>query len=133
MNTFAFIIGSICYLLIGVGHTALYLTHRGRAGKGRAISLLKNTHVTILGDRTTLFSLYEGYSLMMGGLLVAFGVLNLMVIYIFSGGLSELRPIIVFDVVVAAASVLMFRKYAFFLPVALSGLATLGYLLALFN
>ncbi len=119
----SFVIAAWCMILFGVIHEATFVySYIILTDQEPVVQAMK--HFPIVGTPTHLYSFYNGYALMMGLLLVSFGVGNLILIRGDAKRILALRSVMMLNIVVSLVSLLLSIVYfSFIVPVVLTGLA----------
>lgn len=117
-------------LLVGMGHTITYLTAPNTAEQDEIVRKMETFTFQMLGTKANIFSFYQGFSLMMGLLLVGYGALNLLMLNNNKEG--HLPPnILSLNFIISLASVILSVKYFFIVPVVFTSIALFGFSIAL--
>jgi len=119
-------VASWAFVTVGIGHTFTYLFSPKNTEQIDFIEKMHSFSISIANQNVSIFSFYEGFSLMMGLLLIAYGSINLL---ISKNNTSSIIPanIIVFNILVSSTALVFSIIYFFIVPVVFTGLATLGY------
>ncbi|HEX4951988.1 MAG TPA: hypothetical protein VF017_01145 [Thermoanaerobaculia bacterium] len=127
----AFYVGSIAFVLYGVGHSLGYASGRAEDREKEFVKVLRSTPAEMPGVSKSRFDLYEGYSWMTGLMPLAFGLLNLVLVRVAPQLVVSSRPLLAVNLLVALAVALMAWRFFFAPPLSLAALAALAFLLGL--
>lgn len=123
-------IASWALILVGIGHTITDLTTPKTLEQNDFILKMKEFTIQILGAETDIFSFHQGFSLMMGLLLFAYGLLNLLILKN-NKSANLASNILILNIIVSLISVILSLKYFFIVPVVFTSIAFLGFLISL--
>ena len=123
-------IASWSLLVIGFGHTITFLTAPNTSEQNELITTMKALNFNMLGVDANIFSFYTGFSLMMGLLLIGYGVINLLMLK--NNRQSRLpNNILILNIIISFFSVVISLKYFFIVPVIFTTIPLIGYLISL--
>jgi hypothetical protein len=126
----AFKTASWSFIVVGIGHLTTDLLKPKTKEQLMFIQTMKDFSIDLMGTEVNVFSFHQGYSIMMGLLLFAYGVLNLMLLK--NNGQDRLASnILVFNCVVSFACTVLSIMYFFIIPIVLTGVAFLGFTVSL--
>lgn len=118
------------HILIGFGHTITYLTAPNTPVQNEIIITMKGLIFDMFGVEANIFSFYQGFSLMMGLLLIGYGLLNRM--FVKNSNQSDLPSnILILNIIISFISVIISLKYFFIVPIIFTSVAFLGYVISL--
>ena len=129
MREIFFHVAAGSFVLTGLAHTLAELfgdIQAPSAETARVIDDMKRCNVPMPGRKVTLYQMMRGFSLMMGTLLIATGVLNHMI----AAYALEHACLMAFNVGLSATALFLSVRYFFIAPIVLMGLATGAYLAA---
>ncbi len=110
-------IGSIAFVVLGVGHTLaeLLMSSPDKLPEAAAatVTAMKETRIAMPGRRVSLFMMMRGFSLMMGVLLVGFGTLDLLL----PAEVALSMPVLVVNTGVAGLGFALASRYFFAVPI----------------
>ena len=116
-------------VLCGVGHLAVEL-FAPRTPEALALAeTMRNIPVNLAGTQTNAYLLTFGVSIIMGLMLIAYGVVNLLILYQTPRGKLPSRAIQATNVVVAITAFVLALKYLFIAPIILTGSAAVLFLI----
>lgn len=122
-------IASWSLLIIGFGHTITYLTAPNTPEQNAIINTMEELNFNMLGIDANIFSFYEGFSLMMGILLIGYGLINILILK--NSQQSNLPSnILILNIIISFFSLVISFKYFFFIPVIFTGIPFVGYVLS---
>ena len=113
MDHTLFLIGSSLFVLLGAGHTLTEVAMGSQPPREEispAIEAMKRSEVPMPGGGVSLFMLMRGFSLMMGLLLIGFGLLNLLLP-------AKTIAIVALDAAVSAIGLALSIRYLFVVPI----------------
>jgi hypothetical protein len=117
-------------LIIGFGHTLTYLTAPNTPEQNILITTMKALNFNMLGVDANIFSFYEGFSLMMGLLLIGYGLINILTL---KNNKQSYLPtnMLILNIIISFFSVAISLKYFFLIPVVFTSIPFIGYLISL--
>lgn len=123
-------IASWSLLIIGFGHTITYLTAPNTPEQNQLITTIKALNFDMLGVDANIFSFYEGFSLMMGLLLIGYGLINILTL---KNNKQSCLPtnMLILNIIISFFSVVISLKYFFLIPVVFTSIPFIGYLISL--
>ena len=113
-------IGSWSYILVGLAHLNWALFSPDTAEKIEIIQTLKGISISVPGTESNLYLFHEGFSLMMGVLLLGYGLLNLSII---RKSKTIQKDKIILNIVVSLIALIISIKHFFIVPVIFLGIA----------
>ena len=125
-----FHLGSASMILVGLGHTVGELTSdesKLTEDVQQTIASMKQAYVQMPGRKVALFTMMQGFSLMMGLSLILIGILN----HLSASYAVQSSAILVLNIVFSIISVAISVRYFFIFPVIFMGLTSLCYAAAL--
>ncbi len=94
------------------------------------IVTMKDLTFQMLGTEANIFYFYQGFSLMMGTLLIGYGLLNILILK--NNQQSNLPSnILILNIIISLVSVIISIKYFFIVPIAFTGIPFLGFMISL--
>jgi hypothetical protein len=130
-STIACYVGAIAFTLYGIGHTFGYLSSRSEDQSKEFVRFLKAQPAEMPGVSRSRYELYEGYSLMTSVGMLAFGLLNLLLVRQAPNLVTTSRSILGLNVGVAVLVSVLSVRFFFLPPASLAILAAVAYLLGL--
>jgi len=123
-------IASWSFLVIGFGHTITYLTAPNTPEQNELITTMKALNFNMIGVDANIFSFYTGFSLMMGLLLIGYGLINLLML---NNNQQSRLPInmLILNIIISFFSVVISLKYFFLIPVIFTSIPFIGYSISL--
>jgi len=128
--SFTYKVGSWSFILVGVGHLATATFAPSTPEKVQITQTMKEFPITMLGTDSNLLLFHEGFSLMMGVLLMGYGVLSLL--HARKLGFPE-KEVIWVNILISLVALILSMKYFFIVPTSLLGLALLCFSMTLVN
>jgi len=122
-------IASWTLLLGGILHTLSDLLTPETPERTEIIRQMEVLPVQVLGTESNIFSFFQGFSLMMGLLLIGYGAINL---FILKNNRQAALPsnILLLNSAICLVGVLVSVKYFFIIPILLTGIPFLGFLIS---
>ena len=122
-------IASWTLLLGGILHTVSDLLSPETPEKNEIILQMKAFTGQVLGTEFNLFGFFQGFSFMMGLLLIGYGALNLLIL---KNNQQAYLPsnILILNIIISLVSVIISIKYFFIIPAILTGIPLLGFLIS---
>lgn len=117
-------------IIVGIGHTVTDLTSPKTDLQLEFMTKMKAFPIEVMGTQNNIFSFHQGFSLMMGLLLLGYGLLNLLIIR----NLKHLTlpvNILILNIIISAVSLILSVKYFFIVPIVLIGIAFIGFSISL--
>jgi hypothetical protein len=118
------------FIVVGIGHLTTDLLKPKTTEQLMFIQTMKDFSINLMGTEVNVFSFHQGYSIMMGLLLFAYGALNLILLK----NNKEKRlgsNILVFNCIISFACTVLSFMYFFIIPIVLTGVAFLGFTVSL--
>lgn len=120
--------GCWSFILVGLGHIVTSMLVPNTPERVNIIQEMKNFSISIAGTRSNLYLFHEGFSLMMGVLLIGYGFLNLLLT---DAWMIPGKNIILINVTVSLIAFVISIKYFFMVPTILLCAAFLCFVMAL--
>jgi len=121
-------IGCWSYILVGLGHLATSLTTPVTPERAKIIQEMQNFSISMAGTESNLYLFHEGFSLMMGFLLMGYGLMNLSFIKVIK---TPPKSLIFINLVMSLIALAISINYFFIVPVVFLGIASFSFLMAL--
>jgi hypothetical protein len=115
-------IGCWSFILVGIGHLITSMDIPDTPERTKIIQEMKSFSISMSGTESNLSLFHDGFSLMMGVLLIGYGLINLSLA---NASMIPRKQIILINVVVSLVSVVISIKYFFIVPVAFLCMAAL--------
>ena len=124
-------IGSWSFVFLGIGHLGTQLFLPKTPEQEKMIQVMKDFVISMPGPDSTLFLFHEGFSLMMGLLLIGYGAAN--VLSFETGHFDSLRNkyISMLNVLVSFAAVVISVIYFFIVPIVFTAISLTAFVLVL--
>lgn len=124
-------IGSWSFIIVGTGHLIGHLLTPKTSEQIKMLQTMKEFTIAMPGTETNLLLFYTGFSLMMGIMLISYGMINLM--FLKNNKQINLadNKILITNTLVSFISLMLTIKYFFIFPILLMSLALTGFTLAL--
>ncbi|QNA87331.1 hypothetical protein G4G28_00535 [Massilia sp. Dwa41.01b] len=122
--------GSAALVLVGAGHLATALLAPVTPAQQAMIDSMKGFAIAMPGTVANLYQFHQGFSIMMGVLLMSYGAVTMLFVKAASMAAALRTPVLGFNILVALVSLLLSIQFFFVVPVALTGLACACYALA---
>ena len=122
--------GSAALVLVGAGHLATSLLMPKTPAQETMVATMKGFVIDMPGTVTNLYQFHQGFSIMMGVLLISYGALAMLFVKAASIEAALRTPVLGFNMLVALASLLLSIAFFFVVPIALTGVAFACYALA---
>jgi hypothetical protein len=124
-------ISSWSFILVGIGHLIGHLLSPKTSEQIEMLQTMKEFTIAMPGTETNLLLFYTGFSLMMGIMLLSYGVINLLLLK----NIKQINwidnQILITNTLVSFMSLILAIKYFFIIPIVLMGIALTGFTLAL--
>jgi hypothetical protein len=130
ISQLAYRTASWSFVVVGIGHVATQILSPKTPQQVEFIQKMEDFSVNLMGTETNLFSMYLGFSLMMGLMLFAFGWLNLLMLKNNQGHAIP-TGILLFNMFTSLVSMVLSIVYLFIVPIVLTGLGFMGFTLSL--
>ena len=124
-------IGSWSFVLLGIGHLITYLFLPKTPEQEKMIQVMKDFVISMPGPDSTLFLFHEGFSLMMGLLLICYGTVNILFFAVDSFDFLRSKPIAMLNVLVSLLAVVLSVIYFFIVPIVFTAISLIAFGLAL--
>jgi len=125
----SFKIASLALLLGGIFHSLSDLLSPETPERNKIILQMKAITNQIFGTEFNMFSFFQGFSLMMGLLLFGYGALNLLILK--NNQQADIPSnILILNIIITLVSVILSVKYFFIVPIAITSIAFLGFLIS---
>ncbi len=122
----AYKVASWTLLLGGLLHTLSDLFAPDTPERGEIILKMKELTGQALGTEFNMFLFFQGFSLMMGLLLMGYGALNILILK----NNQQTHPpsnILILNLIIALVSTILCFKYFFIVPTLITGITLLGF------
>ena len=123
-------IASWSLLIVGFGHTITYLTAPKTLEQNDMIITMKDMTFQMLGTEANIFSFYQGFSLMMGILLIGYGLLNILILKN-NKQLNLASNILILNIIISLVSLILSVKYFFIVPIIFTSIPLVGFIISL--
>jgi len=122
-------IASWTLLIGGIGHTAAALTTPKTAELIELSVKMEEFTAHVLGMEINMYDFHQGFSLMMGLLLVGYGALNVLIL---KNNKQNPLPsnIIILNIIITLISALLSLNYFFIIPILLTSIPFIGFLIS---
>ena len=110
-TTLLYKIGSLAFMLFGLMHTGGLLFSQITTEQSKVLDVMQNFIISLPGRDSNLFLFHEGFSYMMGMLLIGYGTLNLALVYKNSELILLSRSLILINIIVSLIAVVICVKY----------------------
>ena len=110
-------IGSWSFMLLGIGHLATYFLLPITPEQEHMMHKMKNFAISMPGPDSNLLLFHEGFSLMMGMLLIGYGAINVFLMAEQSFDLPKSKFIPPLNLFVSLVAVVLSIAYFFIVPV----------------
>lgn len=117
------------FILVGTGHIFTDLFGPKTPDQNEFIQTMKDFTIQLAGTETSIFSLHQGFSLTMGALLIAYGLLNLLILRN-NHPTSPATNILMLNILISVACVVLSALFFFTVPIVLTSLACLGFIVS---
>jgi len=132
LMTSSYLVGLLCFIFLGIGHLTTHLFVSLSAETIPDIMVEMNTHtVKLAGDRVTIFSLYSGFSLMMGVLFVGLGVFGLFLPTPPEVSSLQFKKGVGALLVISLVSLYLSTRYFFIVPVLFTAASSIAFFISL--
>jgi len=121
-------VGCWSFILVGLGHIVTSMFAPITPERADIILEMKNFSITMAGTESNLYLFHEGFSLMMGVLLIGYGLLNLLLT---KASVMPGNNIILVNTTVSFIAFIISIKYFFMVPIILLCIAFLCFLIIL--
>ena len=125
----SFKIASWALLIGGMIHTIADLFSPSTPQKEEILNQMKAFNGQVLGTTFDLASFFQGFSLMMGLLLIGYGAINVLLLKNNQGSALPTN-ILILNIIITFVTVLISIKYFFIIPVILTSIPFVGYLIS---
>jgi len=123
-----YLIGTISFgIMCGFGH--LMFEFFGQKST-ETIETMKNLSISMPGRETNMYILDTGLSLVMGLMLLAYGIINLMIIIKNKKIVLPSKSIMFINIIFSLFAFVLVYKYLFIIPVIFTGIAFFSFLIA---
>ena len=124
-------IGSWSFVLLGMGHLVTYLFLPKTPEQEKMMQVMKDFVISMPGPDSTLLLFHEGFSLMMGLLLICYGTVNILFLAADSFDFLRSKHIAMLNVLVSLLAVVLSVIYFFIVPVVFTTISLIAFGLAL--
>ena len=123
-------IGSWSLVFLGIGHLVTHLFLPKTPEQEKMIQVMKDFVISMPGPDSTLLLFYEGFSLMMGLLLIGYGTANVLFA---ADNFDSVRSkhILMLNVLVSLLAVVLSVVYFFIVPIVFTAISLTAFVLAL--
>ncbi|VAW90031.1 Dipeptide transport system permease protein DppB (TC 3.A.1.5.2) [hydrothermal vent metagenome] len=128
LSSVVYKVGCWSFVLVGLGHIVTSMLIPNTPERVKMVQEMKSFSISMPGTESNLYLFHEGFSLMMGLLLTAYGLLNLAFAKISK---MPVKSVMLINVAVSLSALIISIKYFFIVPVAFLGVAFLCFLIAL--
>ena len=108
--------GCWSFILVGIGHIVTSRLIPSTPERDKMVEEMKNFSISLSGSESNLYLFHEGFSLMMGVLLIGFGALNLSFL---EASATPRKRVVLVAVIVSLISLVISINYFFIVPVLL--------------
>lgn len=123
-----YLIGTISFgIMCGLGHLMLELFGEKSS---EIIKTMESLTVSMPGKETNMFLLDTGLSLIMGFMLLAYGIINLLITVKNKEVILPSKQIMFVNIVFSLIAFLLVYKYLFIIPIIFTGIAFVSFLSA---
>lgn len=123
--------GSAALVLVGAGHLATSLLVPKTDAQLAMVQTMKGFAIEMPGTLTNLYQFHQGFSIMMGVLLISYGAVTMLFVKAASMEAALRTPVLGFNILVSLTALLLSISFFFVVPIALTGMAFVCYTLAL--
>jgi len=120
--------GCWSFILVGTGHLVTSMLIPSTPERDKMVEEMKNFSISLSGSESNLYLFHEGFSLMMGVLLIGFGALNLSFL---EATTTPRTRVVLVAVMVSFISLFISINYFFIVPVLLLLIASFCFLAVL--
>ena len=124
-------IGSWSFVLLGMGHLVTYLFLPKTPEQEKMIQVMKDFVISMPGPDSTFFLFHEGFSLMMGLLLICYGTVNILFLAADSFDFLRSKHIAMLNVLVSLLAVVLSVIYFFIVPIVFTTISLIAFGMAL--
>lgn len=129
ITSMSFKIASWMLLLGGILHSLSDLLSPETPERNEIILQMKAITSQVFGTKFSMFSFFQGFSLMMGLLLFGYGALNLLILK--NNQQADIPSnILILNIIITLVCVMLSVKYFFIVPIAITSIAFVGFLIA---
>lgn len=130
LENISYKIASWALILVGIGHTITDLVGPKTKLQNDFIIKMKAFPIEIAGSKTNIYSFHQGFSIMMGLLLLSYGIINLLIIK--NNQTQSLQTnFIVLNIITCFITVILSIKYFFIVPIIFTSIAFVGFTISL--
>lgn len=129
-------IGAWSLVILGIGHLLAHVSLSMFAQTAEQLSIaqvMTAFQINLLGSESNLMNFHNGYSLMMGILVLSYGLMNLIFVKYNSNAYVNIQPILILNSITALITCMLSIQLFFIVPIALSGIASVAFVLAYIN
>ena len=124
-------IGSWSFVFLGIGHLVTHLFLPKTPEQEKMIQVMKDFVISMPGPDSTLLLFHEGFSLMMGLLLISYGTVNILFFAEDSSDFLRSKHIAMLNVLVSLLAVVLSVIYFFIVPVVFTAISLIAFGLVL--
>ncbi len=122
--------GCFSLILVGMGHLATSLLMPKNPQQLAMVQTMQSFAIDFPGPARNLYHYHEGFSIMMGLLLISYGMLAILLQRAASLQVALKTPLMAFHILVTLAMLLVSLNFFFAVPIGFTALAFLSFLLA---
>ena len=122
--------GSASLILVGLGHLATSLLMPKNPQQLAMVQTMQGFAIDFPGPARNLYHYHEGFSIMMGMLLVSYGVLAILIERAATLEVALTTPLMAFHMLVTLGMLLVSLNFFFAVPIGFTAAAFLAYTLA---
>jgi len=119
--------GAWSFIALGLGHISTYLLAPASAERLEIFEKMQAFIIDMPGSQGNLYEYHLGFSLMMGILLIAYGVQALLSLRVMAATSSDSLPSLPLHTLVSAIVTMMAMRYFFMVPIVLGATAFLAF------
>jgi hypothetical protein len=135
-STLYYKIGAWSLVILGIGHLFAHISLSMLTQTAEQINIaatMTEFQINLLGTESNLMNFHNGYSLMMGILVLSYGLMNLILVKYNSNASVNLQPILILNSITALITCTLSIQLFFIVPIALSGIALVAFVFAYIN
>ncbi len=121
-------IGCWSFILVGIGHIVTSMSVPSTPERDKIIEEMKNFSISMSGSESNLYLFHEGFSLMMGVLLMGYGLLALSLT---KASFIPEKQVVFINVIISLVALAISVKYFFIVPITFLMVAFLCFLMSL--
>jgi len=124
-------LGSWAFIIVGIGHIAAHLAAPNTPQRNEIVGAMRGFVIDMPGRTGTLYEYHQGFSLMMGILLAAYGIRTLLALRAKHLAPADELPSLLFDTLVSGIAVGVSAQLFFAVPMVLTAVALVSFSAAL--